>query len=349
VCYHLLCGRLLDRGVEKRCGPPNARKRGAEWSAIKPRMSIFFELRYPTRWYSKILAVILVLVFFTVLSTATIAGYLVYRIVKPQRTSSEINMQSFPGRPDAVIFTVPGLGEREGWFFPGLRGAPTIVLCHGYQSSRGELLTLVSALQDHQYNVFVFDFAAHGKNGGATTFGFRETDELRGAINSLAQRNDVDPARFGVWGYNLGAYVALSEAENDKRIRALVLDSVYDAPEQMVKMQVEKTGLAGFPLMVKSAQVSFRWLNSNFRQVPPLSKGLPKLAGVPKLFIQATDDPELAETTRQMFLRSPDPREQVVIPHGNIAGMGDPDKRDYQNRVVSYFLLNLPATGLLAR
>src|SRR5229473_1292199 len=98
-----------------------------------------------------------------------------------------------------------------------------------------ELLTLVSALQDHQYNVFVFDFAAHGVNPGITTFGYREADEVRAAIDILAVRNDVDAARFGLWGYNLGAYAALREAENDKRIRALVLDSVYDEPKQMVK------------------------------------------------------------------------------------------------------------------
>ncbi len=87
-------------------------------------MSILFELRYPTRWYTKLLTIVLALVFFTVLATAVISCVLVYWIVKPQRTSSEISMASFPGRPDEVDFTVPGLGSRKGWFFPGLRGGP---------------------------------------------------------------------------------------------------------------------------------------------------------------------------------------------------------------------------------
>src|SRR5882724_7642650 len=194
-------------------------------------MANFSELRSPMRWYIKLLTAILALVFFAVLATLAIAGFLVYRIVKPQRTSSEINLQSFPGRPDAVQFTVSGK-TRDGLFFPGFRGAPTIVLCHGYGSSKGELLTLVSALQDHQYNVFVFDFAGHGANGGTTSFGYRETAELKAAMDAIAQRNDVDPASFGIWGYNLGAYVALNEAEIDKRIHALILDSIYDQPAQ---------------------------------------------------------------------------------------------------------------------
>ena len=312
-------------------------------------MSILSELRYPTRWYTKLLTAILALVFFAVLATAGVAGFLVYRIVKPQRTSSEINLQSFPGRPDAVEFTVPGIGSREGWFFPGLRGAPTIVLCHGYGSSRGELLTLVSALQDHQYNVFLFDFAAHGGNAGTTTFGYREADELGSAIDALAARNDVDPRRFGVWGYNLGAYAALREAERDPRIRALVLDSVYDAPKQMVKIGVERTGLAGFPLMVRSAEYSFEILNLPFRNQPPVSTRLNALSNVPILFIQASDDPELARITRDMFLKAPEPREQAIIGHGNFVALNDEDKRAYETRVVTFFLTRLPATGNVMR
>jgi pimeloyl-ACP methyl ester carboxylesterase len=309
-------------------------------------MQIFYELRYPTRWYTKLIMALLALVFFAVLATTSIAGFLVYRIVKPQRTSSEINMASFPGRPEVMDFEVPGLGKREGWFFPGQRGAPTILLLHGYESSRGELLTLVSALQDHQYNVFIFDFAAHGANAGITTFGYREADETRTAIDLIAARNDVDPTRFGLWGYNLGAYSALREAENDRRVRALVLDSVYDKPEQMVKVGVERNGLAGFPLMVSSAETSFEWLNHHYRDDPPLSAKLKNITGVPTLFIQAIDDPELAAITRQMFLKAPEPRDQAIIPHGNFVSLADEDKRAYENRVVSFFLLRLPPIGM---
>src|SRR5258705_12778807 len=108
-------------------------------------MSILDEFRFPTRWYTKILMAVLALLFFGVVATSAIAGFLVYRIVKPQRSSSEISMDSFPGRPDAVKLSVPVPGQRGGWFFPGLGGAPAILLCHGYGASRGGLLTLVAA------------------------------------------------------------------------------------------------------------------------------------------------------------------------------------------------------------
>jgi pimeloyl-ACP methyl ester carboxylesterase len=310
-------------------------------------MANLSELRSPMRWYIKVLTAVLALVFFAILATLAIAGFLVYRIVKPQRTSSEINLQSFPGRPDKVQFIVPGGSARDGLFFPGFRGAPTIILCHGYGSSKGELLTLVSALQDHQYNVFVFDFVAHGANEGITTFGYHESDEVRAAIDTVGARSDVDPASFGLWGYNLGAYAALREAENDKRVGALILDSAYDKPEQMVKVGVEQQGLGGFPLMARSAEFSFDWLNRRYRGELPLSNSrkIGALAGVPKLFIEAADDPELGDITRQMYLKAPDPKDLAQIAHGNFANMNDENKRAYENRVVSFFLLRLPATG----
>src|SRR5437879_10694155 len=83
-------------------------------------MQILYELRFPTRWYTMLLMALSALVFFAVLATTAIAGFLVYRIVKPQRTSSEINMASFPGRPEELNFEVPGgVGARGGGVLRG--------------------------------------------------------------------------------------------------------------------------------------------------------------------------------------------------------------------------------------
>jgi hypothetical protein len=90
--------------------------------------------------------------------------------------------------------------------------------------------------------------------------------------------------------------------------------------------------------------LSFEYLNYPHRNDPPLSAKLNAIAGVPTLYIQAVDDPELAETTRQLFLRAPEPREQAIIAHGNFALMNDEDKRAYENRVVAFYLSKLPAT-----
>jgi hypothetical protein len=73
------------------------------------------------------------------------------------------------------------------------------------------------------------------------------------------------------------------------------------------------------------------------------------MTGVPILFIQAVDDPELASITRQMFLKAPEPREQAILAHGNFVSMSDQEKRSYENRVVTFFLTHLPINGKSGR
>ncbi len=308
-------------------------------------MGLISELRYPTRWYGQLFTATLALAIFVLLGAVTISGVLIYRIVSPAHARSDINAKDLPGHPDVISFDVPGVGSREGWLFPGLRTAPTVILCHGYQSQRGELLTMVSALQEHRYNVLVFDLAAHGASPGVSTLGYREAAEVRAAIAAVVRRDDVDRSRFGLWGANLGAYAAIAAAEADPQVRAVVADSVYNQPVDMVALQVERSGLAGLPLIERFARRGFLWLNRGYRHEPPLSQRLARLAGVSKLYISAGDDPELARSTRELFQRSPEPREQAILAKGNYAGMMDSEKRTYENRIVSFFLVNLPVSS----
>jgi len=74
-----------------------------------------------------------------------------------------------------------------------------------------------------------------------------------------------------LWGYNLGAYAALREAESDKRVRALVLDSAYDKPEQMVKVGRGTAGVRRIPADGALGAVEFDFLNRQYRGELPLS------------------------------------------------------------------------------
>jgi pimeloyl-ACP methyl ester carboxylesterase len=308
-------------------------------------MDLLSEFRDPTKWYSKLVIAALALFFFAILAAAAISGYLVYRITSPALSQSDIDLRNFPGHPEALSYTVAGESARDGWFFPGLKSAPSVILCPAYQSSRGELLTLASALQDHQYNVLLFDFSGQGYTSGRTTLGFREVAELRAAMDAVANRGDVDPDRFGLWGVNLGAYVALSEATGDRRVRALAVESPYDRPEQMVGMLVNRSGLGSIPLVGLMARWGFGWANYQYRKVPPLRVNLGKLTGVAQLYLQSPDDPVLATYAGDLYHASPPPHELVALPRGNYGGMLDDEKRNYENRIVSFFLSYLPPTS----
>ena len=230
----------------------------------------------------------------------------------------------------------------------GLRGAPTIIVCHGYGSQRSDVLTLVSALQDQQFNVFTFDFAGHGNNLPGTTLGYREVGELRSAIQAIAARDDVDPTRFGLWGVDMGGYVVLEVATSDPRVKAFIVDDAYSDPRVFVQSEIKRSGLTVLPMVDKVSDFGFRMLNYPFRAQPPVTGQLPATKGVPKLFFVAQDQQVLATETMDMFNRAPDTK-QVVRTNAAYSAMSDDSRKNYETQVVGFFLQSLPPSGTPAK
>lgn len=307
-------------------------------------MSPLPNLRVVVARIMRVLGSLLALALFVFLAATTISGYLLYQVLTPPRSPANVDVTLLMGHPTTYNFTIPGEGSREGWFFPGLIRAPTIILCHGYGSQRADILTLVTALQEHEFNVFLFDFVGHGAVPGRTTLGYQETQELLAAIHGLEQRDDIDKTRFGVWGADLGAYAALSAAVQEPRIEAIAVDSVYDQPTDFLLMQVGHTGLGSLPLARSFCLVGFRLLNRQYSSVRPLMDQLGKLQGIPKLFIESTDKPELDKETLHMFEVAPGPKDHLVDSQ-TYSEMSDEGRRDYENKIVSFFLQYLPPGG----
>ncbi|MBI3484852.1 MAG: alpha/beta fold hydrolase [Acidobacteria bacterium] len=306
-------------------------------------MSFLTDLRDSGK-LSQVLMAAAALLAFALLALLLISGVLLYRVISPSAAGGELSPESLLGRPDVVSFSAPG-GTTDGWFFPGRSTAPTVVLGHGYLSNRQELLTLVTALQEHQYNVFVFDFSGHGRNKHFSTLGYRETQELLAAINAVAARNDVDRTRFGVWGTSIGAYAAASAAAGDPRIRAIALDSVYNDPMDFLNLQIERSGMDVLPFTPTLCRLAFRLMNFSGRKTPPLSERLGALPGVAKLFILANDNRALSASTGDLFLKAAMPRQQIIVSKSNYAAMTSDDKHNYENSIVQFFLENLPPAG----
>jgi len=281
-----------------------------------------------------------IVVLFVLLLAATLAGFVLYRIISPPRLGADLLVTNLLGNPSAVAYSAPG-GEREGWFFPGLRNAPVIILCPGYRSQRGELLTLATSLQENQYNVFMMDFPGHGRTEGFTWLGFVEAGELRAAVDAVAARDDVDRTRIGVWGSNVGAYAAVSAAAADERIRAVVLDTLFDSPLDMLSIQSVESGLGDLPIVRTLLRWMFLLFNFSHRNDQTLSQLLPRMDKTAKLFIESTNLSDLAASTRQLHSVAANPKQQVTMVKSTYALMPENTKRDYDNQVVSFFLQHI--------
>jgi pimeloyl-ACP methyl ester carboxylesterase len=205
-------------------------------------------------------------------------------------------------------------------------------------------LTLVTALQESQFNVFLFDFSGHGTSPGVTSLGYREKQELKSAVQALSTRDDVDPEHFGLWGVDMGGYVALEEASSDSRISAVIVDDAYPDPRDMVQIEAKQSGLAVLPYVGRFCDWGFRLMNYQFRNEPPVTSRLGFTNGIPKLFFQSDSRPALASETLTLFILSPEPK-QLVRTKTRYSEMTDDDRKNYENVVVSFFVTNISPTS----
>jgi pimeloyl-ACP methyl ester carboxylesterase len=305
------------------------------------RMAVLSELRYPTTRIAKAFSALLALLLFAFVALSSVSGYLLYQALRPQRNSSSVKLDIMMGHPETLSFQLADGTSRDGWYFPGLRGAPVVVVCHGYLSQRADVLTLVTALQDHQFNVFLFDFSGHGTSPRGTTLGYKETGELRSAIQALSARDDVDPQRFGLWGVDMGGYVALEVASTDPRVGAIAVDNAYGDPRVMMKIQVKHSGLGAIPLVYRFTDFGFRMANYSFRNEPPVTARLTQMKEIPKLFIVSNDQPDLANQMLGVFAVAPPPK-QIQRDQTSYADMSDDDRKNYENQIVGFFLQSIP-------
>lgn len=137
----------------------------------------------------------------------------------------------------------------EGWLVPAIdarmvidqqeqilrRERAAVVLVHDQAHGRAQMLPLVRPLHEAGLVVLVVGLRGEGTpNLSARTFGLREAADVKAAVEMLRQRPFVDAERIAVIGSGSGATAALLAAGEDPRIAALVLDSPYNDPQQVL-------------------------------------------------------------------------------------------------------------------
>src|SRR5690606_33927310 len=102
----------------------------------------------------------------------------------------------------------------------------TLLICHGLAANKSNHLVLGEYGLPNGYNVFIFDFRAHGQSGGQlTTFGDRERQDVLGAVRWLRSNQAEGSQRiFGI-GASMGA-AALIAAAADESPEGQAIDAV---------------------------------------------------------------------------------------------------------------------------
>ena len=123
---------------------------------------------------------------------------------------------------DVAVRTADGV-RLSAWWAPS-RNRAAVVLLHGAGETRAATLPQARVLARHGYGVLLLDARGHGDSGGrGMDAGWYGDLDVAAALDFLAARPDVDPARIAVLGLSMGGEEAIGAAA-DGRIRAVVAE-----------------------------------------------------------------------------------------------------------------------------
>jgi uncharacterized protein len=143
----------------------------------------------------------------------------------PDKENQGLTPGSFGLAFEPVSFVASdGIGL-SGWWVPSSEDRGTVLLVHGMNRSRVEMVRKLPFLSSLGWNALVFDLRHHGESQGAvSSFGFFERLDVEAAADLALSRSRGPLAG---WGVSLGGASVVLAAAADPRLGGVVCDSSY--------------------------------------------------------------------------------------------------------------------------
>src|SRR6185503_16561370 len=192
------------------------------------------------RWIKRVASVLVVAVALFIFGFAPfwLAGLATTRRFQfPDKENAGLTPASFQLPFEEVAFKASDGVDLKGWWVPAAQPRGSVVLVHGLNRSRIEMVKKVPFLNQAGWNALLFDLRHHGASGGtASTFGDRERLDVQ-AAKAFAGTRAAGPVVF--WGVSLGAAAATLAAAEDPAVAGLVCDSTYRSLRDTVAHHLE--------------------------------------------------------------------------------------------------------------
>lgn len=236
---------------------------------------------------------------------------------------------------DVVFNTSDGI-PLKGWWNPGDAAMPVIILVHGLNRSRLEMLERAADASRHGYGVLLFDLRNHGESGRArTTIGIFESRDVCAASMQVSQQAPGRPQVL--WGVSMGASSAILAAKQCPGFKAIISDSSFFSFRETVAHHLNLLfRLPSFP--IANLIVEITAIRMGFNPDDGDVDAVIRQLNIPILFIAGSADrrmpPELAE---RMYNDAKNPLKQLLIVPGATHGEAfATDRQRYMNSVYKF-------------
>ena len=277
------------------------------------------------------------------LGTLGLSYYVAHVLTAPRRRKSPMDdfvMTPFETGADFEEISFPSLSgqyQLSGWWLTRPETDQVVIGCHGYRGSKSELIGIATIFWRAGFNVMLFDFHGHGASAGSNvTLGYRESQDLCAAIDYAAER--IPTARIGLFGYSMGASVAIMASIQRKQVRCVLADSPFARHRDVVAHNVSRvTHLSGRPIALLADQFLPHLGGYRGKDVEPV-RDVAQLAPRPLFVIHGTADATVpVEQAVQIYRMAQQPKELWLAEGAPHCGAYFQDRILYSERAVNFF------------
>ncbi len=344
LAYHRLPGLRLPKGPGLNSAGLEPQQKDAQTAgrSLAPKRK--------GRWLKRILLLLFLGVTFFLFGFVpyTLGGIATrQRFTRQDIENTEYVAKSFTiAREDITLTTSDGV-PISGWWIPAQNPRGTVVLVHGLNRTRIEMVKRVEPLHAWGFNCILIDLRHHGASGGErSTFGLTEKLDVRAATD-FALSKSLGPVVL--WGVSLGGATVTLAAADDFRVAGLITDSSYDTLPNTVRHHLRLFrgfrfyGIPALKLVPQwpTADLVLFWIKQRGGFDPEdvdVLAAASKIQGRPSLFVANRGDARIPFVIAEKMRTLAGPKSQMLLTDSKSHGGAWRDAREPYEAAVKRLL-----------
>ena len=156
-------------------------------------------------------------------------------------------IQYHPVIPYDTVQLITTSGKKlEAWYMKADSAKGTVILFHGLNSNKGNVLGEAFEFNSFGYNTMLVDLRAHGNSEGiVNTLGHDESEEVKLAFDHISKKGEKN---IILWGMSLGAVIITKAIwQYDIKPQKIILEMPFDKLQDHINARARISGFPGEP------------------------------------------------------------------------------------------------------